>query len=156
MRFQRFLNVVPKPVRIFASIVVGCGMIAGASLSLVEERIHARVHHLAVSILASTGNLGLGLIEGAAIGALIAAWVLCLGYVYGDARRRGMPRVLWTLIAAFIPNLLGFLLYFALRQPIVSPCTNCGQAVTAKQQFCPGCGQPKPATSSTKSSFLRA
>jgi hypothetical protein len=154
MRFPRFLNVVPTPVRVLASIVVGCAMIIGAITGLAEARSDARVHGLPLSILASSGNLGLGLLVGAAIGTLIMAWVVSLGYVYGDAQRRGMPRVLWTLIAAFIPNLLGFLLYFALRQPIVSPCTNCGQAVTAKQQFCPGCGQPRPATSSAKSSFL--
>lgn len=154
MRFPRFMNVVPAPVRVLAFIVVGCAMIIGAITGFTEGRSDARVHGLPLSILASGGNLGVGLVIGAAVGTLIVAWVFCLGYVYGDARRRGMPRVLWTLIAAFIPNLLGFLLYFALRQPIVSPCTNCGQAVTAKQQFCPGCGQPRPATSSTKSSFL--
>ena len=48
----------------------------------------------------------------------MAAWTLCLGYVYADAKRRGMRPVLWTLIAALFPHLFGFLLYFALRQPM--------------------------------------
>jgi hypothetical protein len=73
-------------------------------------------------------------------GVVIALWILCLGYVNADARRRAMPPILWTLIAAFIPNLLGFLLYFALRRPIALPCPQCGQATIAAQRFCPWCG----------------
>ena len=81
-------------------------------------------------------GLGLGLLAGV----VIAIWVLGLGYVYADARRRAMPPILWTLIAVFIPNLLGFLLYFALRRPIALPCPHCGQPTTAEQRFCSWCG----------------
>jgi hypothetical protein len=77
---------------------------------------------------------------GLVAGVVIAIWILGLGYVYADARRRGMPPILWTLIAAFIPNLLGFLLYFALRRPIALPCPHCGQPTTAEQRFCSWCG----------------
>jgi len=94
---------------------------------------------LAVTLIdgkAVIAGLGLGLL----VGVVIAIWILGLGYVNADARRRGMPPILWTLIAAFIPNLLGFLLYFALRRPVASPCPHCGQAMTAEQRFCSWCG----------------
>jgi hypothetical protein len=81
--------------------------------------------------------MGMGLL----VGALAAIWILCLGYVYADARRRAMPPVPWTLIAMLVPNLLGFLFYFALRKPLAAPCAQCGQAVETGQQFCPRCGR---------------
>ena len=33
--------------------------------------------------------------------------VLLIGYVYADAKRRGMRYVMWTLLAALIPNAIG-------------------------------------------------
>jgi hypothetical protein len=74
------------------------------------------------------------------MGTFAALWILCLGYVYADARRRAMPAVLWTLLAALVPNLLGFLFYFALRKSTQSPCPRCGRPVEAGQRFCPSCG----------------
>ena len=48
----------------------------------------------------------------------LAGWTLLIGYVYGDARRRGMRYVMWTLLAIFIPNGIGVILYFILRDPM--------------------------------------
>src|SRR5262245_3144550 len=39
--------------------------------------------------------------------ALVFAAVLLYGYVYADARRRGMRYVPWTFIAVLLPNMLG-------------------------------------------------
>ena len=58
--------------------------------------------------------------------AFLGAYVLLVGYVYGDARRRGMNHVLWTLLAIFIPNAIGIILYFILRDPVPVPCPSCG------------------------------
>ena len=60
--------------------------------------------------------------------AFLGAYVLLVGYVYGDARRRGMNHVLWTLLAIFIPNAIGIILYFILRDPVPVPCPTCGDA----------------------------
>jgi hypothetical protein len=78
---------------------------------------------------------------------LIAIWILCLGYVYADSRRRAMPAILWTLLAALVPNLLGFLFYFALRRPLVSPCPRCGQPGETGR-FCSACGFDKLSSAS--------
>jgi len=74
-----------------------------------------------------------------------AAYVLALGYVYGDARRRGMSGLLWVLAAVLVPNLVGFLLYFLLRKPLLEPCGGCGSGMAAGHAFCPACGQPAQA-----------
>ncbi len=87
---------------------------------------------------------------GLAMGAFMAAWTLCLGYVYEDAKRRAMRPVLWTLIAALFPHLFGFLLYFALRQPMTPRCPKCGQPVMLDQRFCSWCGTAGPVMGGTE------
>ncbi len=99
--------------------------------------------------MSSVVGAAIGLCMGLVMGAFLAAWVLCLGYVYADAQRRGMRPVLWMLIAALFPHLFGFLLYFALRQPMTPRCTKCGQPVTLDQRFCSWCGAPGPVTPGT-------
>jgi hypothetical protein len=51
-----------------------------------------------------------------------------------------MPAGLWTLLVGVIPNLIGFLLYFALRQPLLAACSSCGGQIGKSQRFCPTCG----------------
>jgi RNA polymerase subunit RPABC4/transcription elongation factor Spt4 len=72
--------------------------------------------------------------------ALIFPFVGLIGYVYGDAKRRGMRYVLWTLLAFFVPYLIGVILYFILRTPLPKPCPACGRLVKTGFVFCPYCG----------------
>ena len=72
-------------------------------------------------------------------GAVLACYLLLIGYVNRDAGRRGMSRLLWTSVAVLIPNALGILLYFLLRRPLHSACPQCGNAVQAGFDFCPRC-----------------
>ena len=70
----------------------------------------------------------------------LAIYVLLIGYVNGDARRRGMRHVMWTLLAAFIPNAIGVILYFILRDPLLRGCPGCGTMVSQGFAFCSKCG----------------
>jgi len=79
-------------------------------------------------------------------GGLFACMILLIGYVNGDARRRGMNRVLWTLLAIFIPNGIGILLYFLLRKPRILTCPQCGAVVEPGFGFCPQCRHSLNAT----------
>ena len=65
------------------------------------------------------------------------AWLV--GYVNRDAGRRGMSRLLWTLIVIFVPNGIGFILYFVLRNPIQAVCPKCGTVVDPRVNYCPRC-----------------
>src|SRR5271154_6001563 len=38
--------------------------------------------------------------------------ILLIGYVYADAKRRGMRYVLWTWLVVMIPEGIGILIYF--------------------------------------------
>jgi hypothetical protein len=142
MRVRQFLDLVPKGVKTGAFIIVGCALLVGVAVSIGGMN-HGRISAHGASLPVLTAQ---GLCFGLLAGVLIATWAICLGYVYEDARRRVMPPVLWTLVAALIPNLLGFLLYFASRRPIALPCLRCGQAITPGQRFCSWCGHQGSAT----------
>lgn len=73
---------------------------------------------------------------------MMFTWTLLVGYIYGDAKRRGMRYVLWTLLAIFIPNAIGFILYFIMRDPPKRNCSKCGVLVSSKDTFCSACGAP--------------
>ncbi len=134
MRFRQWLSVVPKSVRTAAPIIVSCAILIGVVAGFFSGTGAGRIAAASVSsyVLGSFAGLGIGL--------LAAVWVICLGYVYGDARRRAMAPILSTLMAAFVPNLLGFLIYFVIRRPIALPCAQCGQAMRADHPFCSWCG----------------
>jgi RNA polymerase subunit RPABC4/transcription elongation factor Spt4 len=68
-----------------------------------------------------------------------AAYVLLIVYVYGDAKRRGMRYIMWTLLAIFIPDAIGIILYFILRGPLPISCPSCARSVKASFAFCPFC-----------------
>jgi hypothetical protein len=70
----------------------------------------------------------------------IFATVLLIGYINADARRRGMRYVMWTLLAIFVPNGIGYILYFVLRDPILVSCPKCGIKARPGFVFCPQCG----------------
>jgi Double zinc ribbon len=72
----------------------------------------------------------------------LSAWLLLIGYIYGDAKRRGMRYVMWTVLAIFIPDAIGIILYFILRDPMPNPCPSCGADVKSTFTFCPNCSAP--------------
>lgn len=71
---------------------------------------------------------------------VIIAYVAMIGYVYGDAKRRGMRYVMWTLLTIFVPYLIGAIVYFLLRDPLPKQCPGCGNMVKLGFTFCPLCG----------------
>ena len=95
------------------------------------------------SLLASKGFLSTmpdALWFGLTFGVFTAAFFLALGYIYGDARRRQMPAWAWVIAAALIPNLIGFILYFLFRAPLLGSCSSCGKPIRAGEAFCSHCG----------------
>jgi RNA polymerase subunit RPABC4/transcription elongation factor Spt4 len=76
---------------------------------------------------------------GAIAGTLMACYVILIGYINRDAGRRGMSRVWWTLLAMFVPNGLGIVLYFILRKPRTAHCPQCDARVEPGFSFCPRC-----------------
>ncbi len=140
MKLRQSLCVVPKAVRIAAgSILAGSVLLALLSTA-----------GFLFGPAGNNGHRGTGAVLGLMVilfAFVLSTWLLGLGYVYADARRRAMQPVLWVLILILCPHLLGFLLYFVLRQPIAAICANCGVKNSVNQRFCAWCGsQQSPAT----------
>jgi RNA polymerase subunit RPABC4/transcription elongation factor Spt4 len=76
---------------------------------------------------------------GALAGAVLGCYVVLIGYINQDAGRRSMSRLLWTLIAIFVPNGLGVVLYFVLRKPRTANCAQCDAKIESGYSFCPRC-----------------
>ena len=71
--------------------------------------------------------------------ALSALYMLMVGYIYRDTARRGMRARMWILICLVLPGGIGSVLYFLLRQPLITLCPACGTRVQTGFHFCPQC-----------------
>ena len=128
-RFSEELKVVPKAARIIAGLVYA-GSIIAWTLIFTFSRDQG------LQSTPEAGKIALVLLPGL----VLAIYVLLIGYVNGDAKRRGMRYVMWTLLAIFIPNAIGIIVYFILRDPPLKPCPRCSQIVRPGFTFCPHCG----------------
>ncbi len=66
--------------------------------------------------------LPMRLLMGYSWGTAFASYVLLVGYVSRDVKRRRMPAALWMLIVVLMPGGIGAVVYFLLRQPLLRPC----------------------------------
>lgn len=62
-------------------------------------------------------------------------------YVYRDAKNRGMNAILWALVAALVPSLIGLLVYLLVRSNYSDlRCPQCDTPVKEQFVVCPKCG----------------
>lgn len=128
-RFTKELSVIPRAAWVVATSLY----VALACLLQIAPRAG---HDQGFARMPLAGQLAITLLLPLFLFALVAL----IGYVNGDAKRRGMRYVLWTLLAIFVPDCIGIILYFILRDPLPNRCRSCGQNVLAKFVFCPHCG----------------
>ena len=76
---------------------------------------------------------------GVLAGTVGGCYAVLIGYINQDSGRRGMSRLLWTLMAIFVPNGLGIVLYFVLRKARTAHCPQCNAEVEPGFSFCPRC-----------------
>ena len=136
-RFERELSVVPGAAR-WGAALLGIAIFAlfsGAFLSpaLAGQRL-ASVEALLLGSLALVGSVS------------AAVYVMLIGYVWGDAKRRGMRYGVWTLLVVCIPNAVGIIIYFILRDPLAAVCQSCGAVASKGHAFCAACGAALQAT----------
>jgi hypothetical protein len=74
-------------------------------------------------------------------GLLFCLYILMVFWVNADSRRRRMNAVQWTLLGAFIPYGIGFIIYMLSRKPMPQPCPACGESTVPSHAFCTSCGE---------------
>jgi hypothetical protein len=85
------------------------------------------------------GSLPMGLIFSYTTATALASYVLLIGYISRDVKRRNMSAALWMLVAVGMPGGIGAVVYFLLRQPILMRCPHCTTELAASVHFCPQC-----------------
>ncbi len=128
-RFKEELRVIPRAAWIVGWILYSCLAIGLAAVFTLGDDPGIQQMPLALKAF-------LVLFPGL----ILVAYVALIGYVNGDSKRRGMRHVMWTLLAIFIPDAIGIILYFILRDPRPRPCPGCHVPVKAGFTFCPQCG----------------
>ena len=116
-------RLIPRPAKIVAALVFA-GLFSLALLPIWDH---------------GDPSLPLRVIIFGVVGLFTAALVLLVGFVNGDAKRRGMNPLLWTLLVIFVPNAIGFIIYFLMRQPMLPHCPQCSTRVKPEFNFCPKC-----------------
>lgn len=129
-RFTQELKIIPRTAKVIA-IVLYLGLATCIFLFALPSDPKMREWPIAGRFAFSYGIMS-----------LVGMMVLLIGYVYGDAKRRGMRYQMWTWLAALIPDGIGIILYFILRDPLPSPCPKCSTMVKHGFAFCPDCGTP--------------
>ncbi len=87
----------------------------------------------------SAPPLGLRIYLNLSWGLLASLYFLMVGYVSRDAPRRAMSARFWMVLCFVMPGGIGAVLYFLLRQPVVSRCPACSTHVQSDFHFCPQC-----------------
>jgi hypothetical protein len=136
-RFSEEFRIVPRWLKVLCVVLY---LIAVAIAILVttympENRVDTLRGEPALAALAAVG-----IVTG--VGLFISAFLLMLGYVNRDAKRRGMNSLLWTLLVLVLsPGYvgIGFIIYFLIREPLPYPCPRCSQPVGPRFNFCPNC-----------------
>jgi len=73
---------------------------------------------------------------------VISVFILTLGYVYRDAKRRGMNGALWMLLVLILSPaylFIGLIIYLLIREPLPFTCPQCSATISARFNFCPNC-----------------
>lgn len=127
--FRENLRVIPQGAWI-TTLIVYCGAVIGIHFGVASDP--------EMSQWPLIGQLAFNF----CVPLVIFPLFMLFGYIYGDSRRRHMNAIGWTLLAIFVPYLIGVILYFILRDALPAECPGCHTMVPAKFAFCPSCGKP--------------
>lgn len=123
-RFADEFRIIPRWLKVLALAL----FVVGQAVAQLVHFFNPGVAPLLVAMgVAAAMSLGAGLL------------LLFFGYINRDAKRRGMNSALWTLIAILVPYLIGVIIYFLVREPLLYNCPACSASVSARFNFCPNC-----------------
>lgn len=120
-----------EELKIIPGVAIGLAVAAFIGIQVLFNVLMAKDHNPPPVPL----RIFLGLLVGIVIGVII----LLYGYVYRDAKRRAMNPLLWLFVVILVPNALGFVVYFLVRQGLTEHCPRCRATVMSGSNFCPKC-----------------
>jgi RNA polymerase subunit RPABC4/transcription elongation factor Spt4 len=139
--FRNELRIIPKWLVWTCIILYIVALIAGISINLGNRHFGQPMFPGDNSLAPFLSCLALsGVITAMALGFTVVFFML--GYVYRDAKRRGMNAGLWTLLVLILSPaylLIGLIIYLLVREPLPYTCPQCSTTVNARYNFCPNC-----------------
>jgi Double zinc ribbon len=141
-RFRDELRIIPKWLVVLCLVLYIAAIIIGLSVNYHGFRTGGDTfpdNSLRNDEPLSQFELG-GVITAGAIA--LAILFFSLGYVYRDAKRRGMNPALWTLLVLLLSGgyfFIGFIIYLLVRDPLPYTCPQCAASVNARFNYCPNC-----------------
>ncbi len=141
-RFREELRIIPKWLVWTCIALYVLALIIGLSVNLHNFGTHDGVFpddSLRNQPFLSCLGLG-GVITAVAFVFSVLFWTL--GYVYRDAKRRGMNPALWTILVLILSGgyfFIGLIIYLLVREPLPFTCPQCAATVSARYNFCPNC-----------------
>src|SRR5262249_28194797 len=136
-RFREELRIIPRWLKILCLVLWLLAM--GIAVTVVNVAPDTRFPEVRDNAAAATLAM-IGIVTAMAIP--VSAFLLTLGYVYRDSRRRNMNAPLWTLLVAIlVPSsfIIGLVIYLLVREPLAYPCPRCGALVGPRFNFCSNC-----------------
>jgi amino acid transporter len=141
-KFREELRIIPKWLVWTCIVLSALALIIGLSINLHNFQTHNAIFpddSLRNQPLLSCLALA-GVITVAAF--FFSLFLFILGYVYRDAKRRGMNPGLWTLLVLILSAgyvFIGLIIYLLVREPLPFTCPQCAATVSARFNFCPNC-----------------
>jgi hypothetical protein len=140
-RFRDELRVIPRWLVWTCLALYVLAVIIGVSVNLQHMQSGGEVAPPELRDQPLLANLALtGIITAASI--FLSCWLFMLGYVYRDAKRRGMSPALWTVLVLILSPaylFIGLIIYLLVREPLPYTCPQCSATVSARYNFCPSC-----------------
>src|ERR1700675_1392324 len=136
-RFRDEFRIVPRWLKVLCFLLYLVALAIG--IAVIHYDPSARFPEIRDDQVTSIAAV-IGIITGVSI--VLASFILMLGYVNRDAKRRGMNPALWTLLVLVLsPGYvgIGFIIYFLVRDPLPYSCPRCSNLVGPRFNFCPNC-----------------
>lgn len=141
--FRDELRIIPKWLIVLCFLLYILALIIGFSVNLHGFQTGGAVfpgdeslrHDAALSFLGLGGVITFGALA-------LSTLFFSLGYVYRDAKRRGMNPGMWALLVLLLSGgyfFIGFIIYLLIREPLPYSCPQCSASVNARFNFCPNC-----------------
>src|SRR5271165_2022303 len=140
-KFTDELRIIPRWLVFTCLVLTMIALIVGVSINLINMGTDREVFPPELRnqpLLASLALAGLILL----VAILLSATLFMFGYVYRDAKRRGMNPALWTIVVLILSpgyGILGLIIFMLVREPLPYPCPHCAASVSARYNFCPNC-----------------
>ena len=142
-RFRDELRIIPKWLIWMCVSLYIVALVIGMAVNIHGFQTHGAIfpgdetfrNEPALSCLALAGVI-------TAVAFVFSCMLFMLGYVYRDAKRRGMHPALWTLLVLILSGgyfLIGLIIYLLVREPLPYTCPQCAATVNARFNFCPNC-----------------